>query len=1089
MTRLLTRAIFALVLMTGAALAQSAILQGGPWTSGHMPMYSAPGGGQPVVQDSGPAGGGAIGYGLSEFLQISRGSGSAPYADSGTGPYGTHGCLYDGPTTGAYHYLCLDANAQGGPLLAAGYGGGATPLPLSFIINGTTMNFPASGLITPPLRFYTAGAPVDQKYWQINSDANGQPLFQLINDSLLTPSTIFTVTRTGSTPTSVVFVPTVTANISFLQSGTGAVATTVDAKLKSLEYNALDYGVVVNSAGSAAANCAALNNALAAIDSVSGGTGGVLRLPPGDIYTSCTIDNKFQGILVEGWVRDIFHDVTAPNCGTRLLPTFAGTVVKHRTPYATGAAIFSGGGFKDICINGNAIGTRLLEVDSVRAGTYSMYLKDSVGTEAALFKSCVTGTDLGEACDIQDAYIDIFVRQLGAGAPLAADGVVFSGSTNANVSFNQNVSIRGQICNGSMMNIVNADNNFITANAFIPGGGTCPSGRNITCRGGTATQPGGCRHNIFKLFGGASYAEGTGDPGVTTAVTNLVSYLDTGNGTPDPTAGTGSRWIVQYRNSGATRGSGIVQTGLALGSAETNAANARDALTTESLIIDNGSSNHMRLINSAGAIWGMDINAATDDFRMWRLGGSGKFTVIGPMVTTASVAAAAGINIPHGTAPTSPVNGDFWSTTTAFFARVNGATKTLANLEDAQTFALAQTFTTAPKFSSLTGYVYAHGGTGATAATTIPSADFADGNTGTGAVAHAGSPAFTGNPTAPTQAANDNSTKLATTAYADAIATGASGTYARKTVIQTFTSSGTYTPTDAANLKVANVIAFGAGGGGGGGALQAAGAACSGGAAGGGGARTFGWFSAAQIGASQSVTIGAAGTGGAAQTGAGALAGNNGTAGGATAFGAGNLLVANGGGFGAGGQLAGNSGGGAGAAGGVAGANGSGGTGGTGILGGGSGGSGAAGANSSFPGAGAGGAGGPNAAAGTQGGGTVDAASGGGSGGGITAANATANGGAGGTLWNQLRNGGTAGVAGGAKNGGNGTSVANGAGPLNQPGAGGGGGASDVTAAGNGGAGGIGGGGGGGGGCAQTGGTSGTGGAGAAGYLVVIENY
>lgn len=40
--------------------------------------------------------------------------------------------------------------------------------------------------------------------------------------------------------------------------------------------------------------------------------------------------------------------------------------------------------------------------------------------------------------------------------------------------------------------------------------------------------------------------------------------------------------------------------------------------------------------------------------------------------------------------------------------------------------------------------------------------------TGTGAAVFAGSPALTGNPTAPTQTALDSSTKLATTAYADA---------------------------------------------------------------------------------------------------------------------------------------------------------------------------------------------------------------------------------------------------------------------------------------------------------------------------------
>jgi hypothetical protein len=39
-----------------------------------------------------------------------------------------------------------------------------------------------------------------------------------------------------------------------------------------------------------------------------------------------------------------------------------------------------------------------------------------------------------------------------------------------------------------------------------------------------------------------------------------------------------------------------------------------------------------------------------------------------------STAAHAGLNLPHGVAPTSPVNGDLWTTTGGLFARINGAT-------------------------------------------------------------------------------------------------------------------------------------------------------------------------------------------------------------------------------------------------------------------------------------------------------------------------------------------------------------------------------------------------------------------------------
>lgn len=46
----------------------------------------------------------------------------------------------------------------------------------------------------------------------------------------------------------------------------------------------------------------------------------------------------------------------------------------------------------------------------------------------------------------------------------------------------------------------------------------------------------------------------------------------------------------------------------------------------------------------------------------------------GLLTTVATAIGSAGLNVPHGTAPTSPVDGDFWSTTAGLFARINGGT-------------------------------------------------------------------------------------------------------------------------------------------------------------------------------------------------------------------------------------------------------------------------------------------------------------------------------------------------------------------------------------------------------------------------------
>lgn len=98
---------------------------------------------------------------------------------------------------------------------------------------------------------------------------------------------------------------------------------------------------------------------------------------------------------------------------------------------------------------------------------------------------------------------------------------------------------------------------------------------------------------------------------------------------------------------------------------------------------------------------------------------------------------------------------------------------------------------------------------------------------------------------------------------------------------QTFSSSGTYTPTP--GMLYCLVRAVGAGGGGGG-ADANPGATSSAGNGGGAGSFSEGAFSAATIGASQTVTIGAGGTGG---------SGAQGGTGGVTSFGA--LMSCNGG--------------------------------------------------------------------------------------------------------------------------------------------------------------------------------------------------
>ena len=139
MNRLLS--ILFCVLVSSQAWAQSAVLQGGTWTGGHLAQYGNNTGSQPVIIDSGGAGGGNSGVNPSELgITVRNPANVYPAANVGNGPNYGNFCIYDAPISNStgYHYLCFAVNSGGAGLIEYGANGGAAQQPLQLNLNGAT---------------------------------------------------------------------------------------------------------------------------------------------------------------------------------------------------------------------------------------------------------------------------------------------------------------------------------------------------------------------------------------------------------------------------------------------------------------------------------------------------------------------------------------------------------------------------------------------------------------------------------------------------------------------------------------------------------------------------------------------------------------------------------------------------------------------------------------------------------------------------------------------------------------------------------------------------------------------------------------
>jgi hypothetical protein len=122
----------------------------------------------------------------------------------------------------------------------------------------------------------------------------------------------------------------------------------------------------------------------------------------------------------------------------------------------------------------------------------------------------------------------------------------------------------------------------------------------------------------------------------------------------------------------------------------TGKANLASPSFTGNVTINSNSSGAALFIEQAGAGNILTLHDQATDTNFVTIDANGKVNTIASEATN-----GAGFNIAHGAAPTTPVNGDVWTTTSGVFARINAGTQQLMSLGNTQTVSGSITFSNA----------------------------------------------------------------------------------------------------------------------------------------------------------------------------------------------------------------------------------------------------------------------------------------------------------------------------------------------------------------------------------------------------------
>lgn len=153
----------------------------------------------------------------------------------------------------------------------------------------------------------------------------------------------------------------------------------------------------------------------------------------------------------------------------------------------------------------------------------------------------------------------------------------------------------------------------------------------------------------------------------------------TATSTTSMTIGTGAKSLV------ASTGAAFISGQAVLISANGNPGNDMTATIVAYNSVDGAMDVDVTSVNGSGTYndWALALTLSVDlSGYLQKAGG----VMSGPLALPASTSAGATLNVPQGVAPSSPVNGDIWTTSTGIFARIATVTRQLASISGTETF-------------------------------------------------------------------------------------------------------------------------------------------------------------------------------------------------------------------------------------------------------------------------------------------------------------------------------------------------------------------------------------------------------------------